>query len=72
MKIEPAEGERISVVLGDRTLTMPAALREALRFAGADGSFAVRELDAFFEDAASGLAFARRLAREGVLEILAP
>jgi len=39
------DDERIAVVLGDRTLTMPAALEDALRFVAAGGTFAVRELD---------------------------
>ena len=61
----------IAVVLGDRTLTMPAALEDALRFVRAGDPFRVAELGAFFKDDASGVAFARRLVREGVLEILA-
>lgn len=73
MRIE-RDGEdedRIAVVLGDRTLSMPAALEDALRFVRAGDAFGVAALGAFFEDEASGIAFARRLAREGLLEILA-
>jgi bifunctional lysine-specific demethylase and histidyl-hydroxylase NO66 len=74
MKIERAgdDGDgTIAVVLGDRTLTMPAALEDALRFVRAGDRFTVTELGTFFEDDASGIAFARRLVREGLLEILA-
>lgn len=72
MKIERAGDDHgsIALVLGDRTLAMPAALEDALRFVRTGGAFTVADLAAFFEDDASGVAFARRLAREGVLEIL--
>ncbi|HEX3462843.1 MAG TPA: cupin domain-containing protein [Candidatus Elarobacter sp.] len=62
---------RVSVLLGDRTLWMPGALADALRFVERGVPFRVDELDAFFEDDASALLFVRRLAREGALDIVA-
>jgi hypothetical protein len=70
LKIERRDEERIAVLLGDRTLTMPATLEDALRFAGSGVPFRPVDLDVFFEDAADGIAFARRLAREGLVEIV--
>jgi ribosomal protein L16 Arg81 hydroxylase len=69
MKIASGPDDRIRAVLGDRTLVMPSSLEDALRFVASGVRFAAADLD-MFEDTASATAFVRRLAREGVLEIL--
>jgi bifunctional lysine-specific demethylase and histidyl-hydroxylase NO66 len=60
-------GDRLTVLLGDRELTMPAALEPALRQVLAAGSFAVADL-ARHLDGPSRLVLVRRLVREGLLE----
>jgi bifunctional lysine-specific demethylase and histidyl-hydroxylase NO66 len=67
--VRAGDDEQIQVVLGDRTLAMPAPLEDALRFVGRGERFAPADLE-MFEDAESAVAFVRRLAREGALEIL--
>lgn len=69
LEIERGGDERINAVLGDRTLVMPAALESALRFVAQGHRFTGGELE-MFEDLESATAFVRRLAREGVLEIV--
>jgi bifunctional lysine-specific demethylase and histidyl-hydroxylase NO66 len=60
-------GERLTVLLGDRELTMPAQLAPAMRQVLAAGSFAVGELAPHL-DGPSRLVLVRRLVREGLLE----
>jgi bifunctional lysine-specific demethylase and histidyl-hydroxylase NO66 len=60
-------GDRLTVLLGDRELAMPAALEPALRQVLAAGSFAVADL-ARHLDGPSRLVLVRRLVREGLLE----
>jgi len=67
--VRAAEADEIAVALGDRTLVMPAALEPALRFVARGEPFTPAELE-MFEDLESAIAFVRRLAREGALEIL--
>ena len=66
------DGDRLSVLLGDRELLMPGALAPVLRrIADEDGPFRVGDL-ADHLDQASRLVLARRLVREGLLEIVGP
>ena len=60
-------GDRLTVLLGDRDLAMPARLEPAMRRLLAAGSFAVADL-AELLDAPSRLVLVRRLVREGLLE----
>ncbi len=69
MKIESGDDGVIRAVLGDRTLQMPSALEDALRFVGEGRGFSAAELD-MFDDDTSSTAFVSRLVREGVLEII--
>ena len=67
--IRPVGGGEISVLLGDRELRMPAWVEPAIE-AVADGhEIAVADLEAHL-DAAGRLVLARRLVREGLLEVL--
>jgi lysine-specific demethylase/histidyl-hydroxylase NO66 len=60
-------GDRLSVLLGDRTLRMPVHLEPVMRrIAGLD-SFRVGDLAPELPDPASRLVLARRLVREGLL-----
>ncbi len=70
IRIEATDDERIAVVLGDRTLTMPAALQGAIELVARGAVLAVDDFT-MFEDLASATAFVRRLAREGLVEIVA-
>jgi bifunctional lysine-specific demethylase and histidyl-hydroxylase NO66 len=67
--VRAVEAGEIAVVLGDRTLVMPAPLEPALKFVARGEAFAPAELE-MFEDIESATAFVRRLTREGALEIL--
>ena len=60
-------GERLTLLLGDRELTMPARLEPAVRALLAAGSFAVADLAGLL-DGPSRLVLVRRLVREGLLE----
>lgn len=62
-------GEPVRLLLGDRELRVPGRLEPAVREIAARDSFAVGELAAHL-DATSRLVLARRLVREGLLEIL--
>jgi len=66
--LRPA-GEKLSVLLGDRELRMPARLSEPMEFVRDHDSFQVSELSAWL-DAESRLVVARRLVREGLLRIV--
>jgi bifunctional lysine-specific demethylase and histidyl-hydroxylase NO66 len=61
-------GDRLTVLLGDRELAMPARLEPAMRRLLAAGSFAVADLAGLL-DAPSRLVLVRRLVREGLLEV---
>jgi cupin superfamily protein len=60
-------GDRLEVLLGDRTLVMPARLEPAMRQLLDAGSFAVADLAGHL-DGPSRLVLVRRLVREGLLE----
>lgn len=59
-------GESLEVLLGDRSLTMPAWLRPALEVVRAGDSFAPRDLPLAEQPR---LVLCRRLVREGLLEV---
>ena len=56
----------LTLVLGERSLQLPAKLREALNFILERDDFVVRELDPFLDES-SQLVLVRRLIREGLL-----
>jgi bifunctional lysine-specific demethylase and histidyl-hydroxylase NO66 len=60
-------GDRLTLLLGDRELAMPARLAPAVRQVLATGSFAVGDLAGLL-DGSSRLVLVRRLVREGLLE----
>ena len=60
-------GDRLELLLGDRTLTMPAALEPALRQVLAADRFTPADLGGHL-DGPSRLVLARRLVREGLLQ----
>jgi bifunctional lysine-specific demethylase and histidyl-hydroxylase NO66 len=60
-------GDRLTVLLGDRELAMPAALEPAVRALLAGGDVRVGDLAGLL-DASSRLVLVRRLVREGLLE----
>ena len=62
------DGNRLTVLLGDRELRMPLRLQPVMEFVRDHGSFRVGELDAWL-DPSSRLVVARRLVREGLLRI---
>lgn len=66
-RVEPA-GDEIRVHLGDRRLTMPAALEPAVRRAASGDPLRVGDLDDLLDDE-SRVVFARRLVREGLLRV---
>ena len=67
--VEPAQGDRVTVVLGGKELRMPAALEPVMRRIAVSGPFRLGELgDAL--DGPSRLVLGRRLVREGLLEIV--
>ena len=68
-RLSPA-GSRLVVTLGDRVLRMPAALEPAMRRLVAREPLCVADLDPWL-DLQSRHVLARRLVREGLLEILA-
>ena len=61
------DGDRLTVLLGDRRLDMPGWLEPAMREVGSANRFAVRDLTPSIADPASRLVLARRLVREGLL-----
>jgi hypothetical protein len=61
------DGERLTVLLGDRRLDMPGWLEPAMRVVGSTDRFAVGDLRSSIPDAGSRLVLARRLVREGLL-----
>jgi lysine-specific demethylase/histidyl-hydroxylase NO66 len=63
------KGERVEVLLGDRTLDVPARLRPALEVVRGSGDLRPRDLPL---DEQSRLVLARRLVREGLLRIRTP
>ncbi|TVR21511.1 MAG: cupin [Nitriliruptor sp.] len=63
-----ADGEQVTLVLGDRRLTMPARLEPAVRRILDLAVFAPAELDELM-DVSSRLVLCRRLVREGLLTI---
>jgi hypothetical protein len=60
-------GDRLTVLLGDRRLEMPAWLESALTFVRDRERLSPAELSPFVSDAESRLVLARRLLREGLL-----
>ncbi len=68
-RLHPAGG-RLDVQLGDRQLSMPAALEPVMRQVLAAGSFTVADLGEHL-DGPSRLLLVRRLVREGLLESVA-
>jgi hypothetical protein len=62
------EGDRLAVLLGDRVLRVPARLRPALEHVRAAGELAPADL-ATWLDPQSRLVLARRLVREGLLQV---
>lgn len=62
-------GERLVVSLGDRELRLPLRLEPVLRAVAAAPSLTVGELGGDTLDAAGRLVLARRLVREGLLEV---
>ena len=63
-----ADGEQVTLVLGDRRLTMPAGLEPVLRRILDLEVFALKELEELI-DASSRQVLCRRLVREGLLTI---
>lgn len=63
------KGDRVSVLLGDRELTMPGAVEPAMRWIDEAGEFGVRDLAGHLDEQ-SRLVLVHRLVREGLLEIL--
>jgi JmjC domain len=61
------DGDRLTVLLGDRRLDMPGWLEPAMRVVGSSDRFAVRDLTPLIVDAGSRLVLVRRLTREGLL-----
>ncbi len=64
------EGDALVVILGDRRLRMPASLAPALRRVAAGNAFALATLGDLMDES-SRLVLARRLVREGLVEIVA-
>jgi bifunctional lysine-specific demethylase and histidyl-hydroxylase NO66 len=62
------DGDRLTVLLGDRTLRMPLRLREVMEHVRAQSELRVGDLDRWL-DPESRLVVARRLVREGLLRI---
>jgi hypothetical protein len=60
-------GERVTVLLGDRSLDVPARVRPALEEVRARGELTPADLPL---DPASAVVLCRRLVREGLLEVL--
>jgi lysine-specific demethylase/histidyl-hydroxylase NO66 len=61
------QGDRLEVLLGDRTLDVPARIRPALELVRAQSELRPRDLPL---DAQSRLVLARRLVREGLLRVV--
>jgi Cupin superfamily protein. len=61
------DGDRLTVLLGDRRLDMPGWLEPAIRLVAASEHLAVRDLAPTLADPQSRLVLARRLVREGLL-----
>jgi hypothetical protein len=62
-------GERLEVLLGDRRLEMPAWVEPAMRIVRDRRALAVGDLAPTIADDASRLVLARRLIREGLLQV---
>ena len=67
-EVELVDGE-LSVLLGDRELRMPAWAEPAVRTLASVDRLVIRELAPYLDDE-SRLVLARRLVREGLLEVL--
>jgi hypothetical protein len=61
------DGDRLTVLLGDRRLDMPGWLEPAMRVVRSSDRLVVRDLAPSIADAASRLVLVRRLTREGLL-----
>ena len=61
------DGDRLTVLLGDRRLDMPGWLEPAMRLVASSEQLAVRDLTPALADPQSRLVLARRLVREGLL-----
>jgi bifunctional lysine-specific demethylase and histidyl-hydroxylase NO66 len=59
-------GDTLTLILGDRSLQLPAKLRSVVDFIVAKTTFTLRELDPYLDEP-SQLVLARRLVREGLL-----
>jgi hypothetical protein len=62
------EGERLAILLGDRVLRVPSRLAPALEHIRAAGGLTPADLTSWL-DAESRLVLARRLVREGLLQV---
>jgi bifunctional lysine-specific demethylase and histidyl-hydroxylase NO66 len=62
------EGDEARVLLGRRELRMPAGCEPAVRFVAEAGTFRPKELPGLDPD--SRLVLARRLVREGAVELI--
>ena len=61
------DGDRLTVLLGDRRLDMPGWLEPAMRLVASSEQLTVRDLTPALADPHSRLVLARRLVREGLL-----
>jgi hypothetical protein len=61
------DGERLHVLLGDRRMTVPARITDAVERVRTLGVFTPDDLGL---DTESGLVLCRRLIREGLLEVV--
>jgi bifunctional lysine-specific demethylase and histidyl-hydroxylase NO66 len=61
------DGDRLTVLLGDRRLDMPGWLEPAMRFVASSEHFALHDLEPALADPGSRVVLARRLVREGLL-----
>jgi hypothetical protein len=64
--VRPA-GDRVTVLLGDRLVRMPAWLGPAMTWIAETDRFAIGDLTEHVPDAESRLVLVRRLVREGLL-----
>ncbi|MEO8423552.1 MAG: cupin domain-containing protein [Actinomycetota bacterium] len=66
------DGDRLTLLLGDRRLDMPGWLAPAMRLVASSGRLAVHDLTPALADPGSRLVLARRLVREGLLLVDTP
>ena len=68
VRVDPG-GDRVTLLLGDRLLTLPARCEPAVRLIAESDRITVRELEPHLDEA-SRLVMVRRLIREGLLEVV--